>query len=188
MKIDWNKLGEERRLDKNRFYLIITGDKEFTSSKFVPVVIDDKVQMVEAQEVLNSFTDRLLRTRIANGNEIIVQCGDNNGVDAMAEVYARERDYKLNKYIADWDNNGSRAGYIRNEKLFSSVGLKENKGGIIFWDGEDSYTKNLIYLGWEFGISLRVFNYSDKRWLNKEQIENVQFEERREQLKYGRGY
>lgn len=188
MKIDWNKLGEERIKDKTRFYLIISGDKSFKPDDFITMVVNDTVSTVEAQDMVDAFADRLLRTRVSEGFEILVKCGDNAGADTMAANYARSKDYNLQQFHANWDENGSRAGYIRNERLFSSIGLKEHKGGIIFWNGEDPYTKNMIYLGWEFGISLRVYNYVEKRWLKKEEIDTVQNDERVVQLQYGRGF
>lgn len=188
MKIDWSKLGEERIKDKTRFYLIISGDKGFKPDDFITMASEESVQTVEAQEMVNAFTDRLLRTRLSDGFDILVKCGDNAGTDAMAASYAESKGYSLQRFTANWEGNGNRAGYMRNESLFSSIGLKEHKGGILFWNGEDPYTKNMIYLGWEFGISLRVYNYVEKRWLKKDEIEKIQNDERMVQLHYGRGF
>lgn len=187
MAIDWAKLGEERQKDKTRFYVIIGGDKEFTHDTLIPVVVNDMVQMANGDEILFHFADRLLRKRVDEDYEIIVFCGDNNGVDQMAVRYANEKGYDLREYRANWDALGNKAGYERNSNMFTHIGLKPNKGGLIFWNGENAYTKNLIYLGWECGVSLRVYNYREKRWFTQDEIRDIQEEERRVQLSYGRG-
>lgn len=186
MKIDWKLLEENRIKDKTRFYLIISGDKDFTQSSFVPVVVNEQVSLMEAQDVVARLTDGMLKSRVENKFEIIVNCGDNQGADLMANIYANSRQYECKTFKADWDNYGNKAGYLRNQSLFTHVGLHEHKGGVIFWDGEDSYTRNLIFLGWEYGVPLRVFNYKLKRWLKKDEIEEVQDQERRVQARYGR--
>lgn len=187
MAIDWSKLGEERQLDKRRFYLIIGGDKEFTENTLIPVVVNDMVQMANGDEILYHFADRLLRKRVSEGFEIRVYCGDNNGVDRLAMRYANERNYQLSEYKANWDALGNKAGYERNSNMFTHIGLKQNNGGLIFWNGENTYTRNLIYLGWECGVPLRVYNYRTKKWLSEEEVKDIQEEERRVQLSYGRG-
>lgn len=187
MGIDWKKLGEQRQLDKTIFYLIISGDKEFKSDVLIPMTVDEKIQMIDGETVLFHFADRLLRKRVAEGFKIIVYCGDNNGADQMAVKYANIRDYGLSEYKANWELKGNKAGYERNSNMFTHIGLKPNNGGLIFWNGSNIYTRNLIYLGWECGVPLRVYNYKDKKWLSQEEIEEIQMEERRIQLSYGRG-
>lgn len=188
MAIDWNKLGEERQRDKNRFYIIIDGDKEFNSETLIPLVVNDMVQMIDGETVLFEFTDRLLRKRVKDGFEIMVFTGDNNGVDQLAVKYANTRGYSISEYHANWDFNGNKAGYMRNSNMFSHVGMKPNNGAILFWDGENKYTRNLIYLGWECGVSLRVYNYKKKAWVSEKEVESIQMDERRVQLGYGRGF
>lgn len=188
MKIDWAELDKQRILDKNRFYVIISGDKSLNENSFIPVLINDSVQLTEAETVVFTAIDNMLKTRIANGNEIYVLCGDNSGSDMFGYKYASQKDYEVIQYFADWDGNGSRAGYIRNESMFARAGIKQNKGCILFWDGEDPFTKNMIYLGWEFGIPVRVFNYKTSKWLKKDEIEEIQMAERRVQAGYRRGF
>lgn len=65
--------------------------------------------------------------------------GGARGVDSIAIQYGRENDIVLDIYMADWEQFGKSAGYIRNMKM------GENADSLIcFWDGVSRGTANMI--------------------------------------------
>ena len=184
--MDWERLSEELRADKNRFYLVLSGDKGFKSDDYFSMSVKGQIVMLSGYDVFKAFVLKLLANRISAGNEIRFVSGDNNGTDAMTESLASEMQLDVYKYVADWDKNGSKAGFVRNEEMFFKVGSKPNKGAILFWNGTDVYTRNLIFQAYIFGTPCRVYNYVTKRWLSTDEIEDIQFEERQKQINYKR--
>ena len=67
-------------------------------------------------------------------------------------------DYDDYIFEADWNTNGKKAGFIRNEDLFSFVGKRPNKGCILMWNGEDSITLHMIWLAYVYNISKCLLN------------------------------
>lgn len=182
--MNWKKLNEERVADKNRFYLVLSGDKEWEPDGYSYLSVNGQVEAVLNYTVFKIFVLTLLKGRIEKGNEIRFVSGDNRGTDAMTEALACEMGIDVYRYIADWDTNGKKAGFVRNEEMFFSIGTKQNKGCILFWNGENNYTRNQIYQAYLFGAPCRVYNYVLKRWLTKEEIEGIQFQERQKQISY----
>lgn len=54
--------------------------------------------------------------------------GGARGADRLGERYARERDYNLKVFNADWEKKGRRAGMIRNIEM-----LKYSTHCLVFW-------------------------------------------------------
>lgn len=186
--MDWTKLSEERIADKNRFYLVLSGDKEWKPDDYSYMSVNGHVEAILNYTVFKIFVLTLLKKRLEEGNEIRFVSGDNRGTDAMTEALACELGFDVYRYIADWDSNGKKAGFVRNEEMFFKVGSKENKGCILFWNGENHYTRNQIYQAYLFGTPCRVYNYVTKKWLSKEEIEGIQFSERQKQIGFKRGH
>ncbi|MFB6375574.1 MAG: SLOG family protein [Bradymonadaceae bacterium] len=68
-----------------------------------------------------------------------ILCGDADGVDQLAQRYARERDIELDVFEADWENYGKAAGPRRNSEM---VGRGEAL--VALWDGESNGTQDTI--------------------------------------------
>lgn len=77
--------------------------------------------------------------------------GGARGVDAHGEQWARARGHQVERFEANWNVWGKRAGMIRNRKMAQACAL-----GLIFWDGESRGTKNMIDLLHEFKRPYRV--------------------------------
>jgi len=71
--------------------------------------------------------------------KITIVSGHCRGVDSLAERYAKENDYKLDIFPADWEKYGRAAGPIRNEKMVASAQVV-----LALWDYKSKGTKNLI--------------------------------------------
>lgn len=186
MGVDFQRVMEERYKDKEIFYLILSGDKEFEQGGFTFMVVDEAVRPVFYEDLLSSVVDSMLDKVIKSGKKIVMVVGDNNGADHIAENYGNHKDYDVFKFIAHWDTVGKRAGYDRNEEMFFFIGRRPNKGAVLFWNGENLYTRNLIYQAYMFSTTVKVYNYVQKRWLSKDEIEAIQEEERKAQLQFNK--
>lgn len=95
---------------------------------------------------------------IKSHDEIIIVHGAANGVDTLAEEYAKERQIKYMGIPAQWDKHGKGAGPIRNTEL-----LKHGDELIAFIDSENSKgTLNMINQAKEAGIDVKVIDITDE--------------------------
>lgn len=184
--VDWKKLGEEHNADKNRFYVVLSGDKAFKRDEYIVAVIGGNVVSTPAQDLFALVADKLLCKAKENYAEVRVIVGDNHSTDDIATTYAMHNDFDVYAYEADWEGKGSKAGFERNEQMFVHVGRREHKAAILFWDGEDYVTRNLIYQAYNYCVPVRVYNYKLKRLLTSQEVNDIQLDERQKQMKYGK--
>ena len=92
------------------FRLIVAGGRDFNN-----------------YPALASSLDRLLKNVC---DDIQIVCGMARGADRLGERYAKEHDYRIRYFPADWDSDGRSAGFRRN------VRMAENADALVaFWDG-----------------------------------------------------
>lgn len=106
-------------------------------------------------ELLKQKMDKILAGKVRNNEEIIIISGTARGADKLGERYAREKGYKIERYPANWDKYGKRAGYIRNEQM-----AKVADACVCFWDEQSKGTKHMIDLANQYKLALRVINYN----------------------------
>ena len=106
-------------------------------------------------ELLKQKMDKILADKVRNNEEIIIISGTARGADKLGERYAREKGYKVERYPANWDKYGKRAGYIRNEQM-----AKVADACVCFWDEQSKGTKHMIDLAKRYKLALRVINYN----------------------------
>lgn len=70
---------------------------------------------------------------------IIILSGCCKGADELGEMYAEERGFGIERYPAQWNQYGKRAGVVSNRKMAEAADLI-----ICFWDGKSKGTKNMI--------------------------------------------
>ena len=83
-----------------------------------------------------------------------VVSGGANGADKLGERFAKEWEYPIKRFPADWEKYGKSAGYIRNEEM-----AKYANALIAFWDGGSKGTKHMIDLAHKHGLKVIVVNY-----------------------------
>ena len=88
-------------------------------------------------ELLKKVCDKIIRK--LSPSSVTIISGAARGADSLGERYANERNYKLEKYPADWNRYGKSAGYRRNERMAKIADV-----GIGFWDGRSKGTKHMI--------------------------------------------
>ena len=86
--------------------------------------------------------------------EIHIVSGGARGADALAERYADEYHYKKDIFLADWDNDGKAAGYIRNTKMHEFIKNQPNRICVCFWDGSSRGTAHNFELCKKYNTKL----------------------------------
>lgn len=103
--------------------------------------------------LLREKVDKILIDKRAS-HKIVIISGCARGADTLALRYASENVLDVEKYPADWDQYGKKAGYIRN------VEMAENANALIaFWDGQSKGTKHMIDIATEKNLPIRVIRY-----------------------------
>jgi hypothetical protein len=114
--------------------LIIAGSRNFTDYK----------KLAEA-------CDQLLQDQT---NIEIVSGAYYRGADKLGMKYAKERNYKLTEFPADWNRYGRAAGPKRNEQM-----AKYADALMAFWDGKSRGTKHMIDMANNTGLKIRIISY-----------------------------
>ena len=116
------------------FKVIIAGGRDFSN-----------------YELLKTKLDKIL----SNINQPIqIVSGTANGADTLGERYAKERNYQIKQFPANWNTYGKRAGYLRNEQM-----AKYADACVCFWDYKSRGTKHMIDLASSHDLKLRVIKY-----------------------------
>ena len=175
--IDFKKLQEKIDNEKDIFYILVSGDKDFQEDTYHTVIRNKMVASLSAKEIVEEVLNKVV-SKVNETCEVVnLVTGDNYGTDSLVVSYATEKDLDVLIYQAHWEELGSKAGYDRNEEMFQKVSLKNHKRSIIFWDGLKPYTLNLIYQAFVFGVKCNVYDYKAKRWLTSSELNEIQLSE-----------
>ena len=85
--------------------------------------------------------------------------GTAKGADKIGEEFSYNYNITVKQFPADWDNYGSRAGYIRNEQM-AKYASEEGYIGVLIalWDGKSKGTKNMIDNANKYGLKTFIFD------------------------------
>ena len=86
--------------------------------------------------------------------QIVIVSGGARGADKLAERYAKERNYKMDVYLADWEKHGKRAGMLRNKEMANICDCV-----VAFWDGESRGTKQMIEYSQSINKKVRIVKF-----------------------------
>lgn len=81
----------------------------------------------------------------------VVLSGTARGADRLGERYASERGIAVERYPAQWDVYGKRAGYLRNQEMAERADAL-----VAFWDGVSPGTRHMIDLARRQGLRVWV--------------------------------
>ena len=121
------------------FYLLIAGSRTFND-----------------YSLLKKKCDHLLKKQTG---KIHIVSGGARGADALAEQYAREKNFELHVFPANWDKHGKAAGFIRNEEMHRFIAQFNKRGCVCFWDGKSKGTAHNFKLCDKYNTQLRVINF-----------------------------
>ena len=119
----------------------IIGTRTFTDYKLFSSYCDQEL-------------DKILTRPGVKLTDIVIASGGAPGTDAMAERYARVREYDTLIRRAKWGLYNKQAGPIRNTRL-----MKDCHTVIAFWDGKSKGTGNAISLAQAMKKPVTVINY-----------------------------
>lgn len=103
-------------------------------------------------KLLKTKMDYLLANRA--DEDITILCGLARGADKLGERYAKEHNYEIEYYPADWNTYGRNAGYIRNEQMAQNADVL-----VAFWDGKSRGTQHMINLARKYNLDIRVVKF-----------------------------
>lgn len=117
------------------FKVIICGGREF-----------------EDYELLKKACDFYLAKKFETGEKIVIVSGGARGADSLGEKYAEERGLEVQRFPADWNKYGKRAGYLRNKQM-----AEVSNACIAFLSsyGENKGTKMMISIAREKKLLVR---------------------------------
>ena len=99
---------------------------------------------------LRSFCNKVL----INKKDIEIISGKARGADSLGEKFAKENNYQIVEFPADWNKFGKKAGYIRNEDMAEYADAL-----IAFWNKRSAGTKNMIDIARNSGLPVRICYY-----------------------------
>ncbi len=117
--------------------IIIAGGRDFNDYELLRKeclrIISDKVQRMGYKTIPRE--------------KVTIISGTAKGADTLGEKFSAEFNLGLEKFPADWTNDGKAAGPIRNKKMldYALADPEDYEGMLIaFWDGKSSGTANMI--------------------------------------------
>ena len=106
---------------KDEKYVLIEGCRDFNDYRRAKQYIDFCISNIRSQYEI---------TRISGGAR---------GADALGEQYADENEFKVKRYLPDWEKYGRAAGPRRNKIMVDAADYI-----ICFWDGESRGTGSTV--------------------------------------------
>lgn len=95
------------------------------------------------------LVEQELKKIISQDDEII--SGGANGVDELAEIFAKKYKIKLTIFKAEWSRYGKKAGYLRNKEIWKYCDF-----GIVFWDGKSKGAQHSFKLAKELNKKIII--------------------------------
>lgn len=77
--------------------------------------------------------------------------GGARGVDCLGEEWARRNGIPVRRFPADWERDGKRAGFLRNEQMADCA-----EALIAVWDGRSPGTKHMIEIAKKRGLKMFI--------------------------------
>ena len=88
-------------------------------------------------------------------SNIEIVSGGATGADQLGERYAAEKDYKLQRFPADWKTYGRAAGHIRNKKMADYA-----ESLILFWDGKSPGSGSMLKAAKKKKLKINIVKFS----------------------------
>ena len=122
---------------EKKLKVIIAGGRDFSNYKILKQTCDNILQ-------------NLTKIEIVSGAHY-------KGADKLGEQYAKERNYQLAKFPANWNTYGRAAGPKRNKQMANYADVL-----IAFWDGKSKGTSNMINEAKRANLSVTIIYYESQ--------------------------
>ena len=119
--------------------LIVAGTRNFDNYEFLKSSLDEFIDLHTLGDI--------------NPGVVIIS-GMAKGADLLGVQYAKERNYQLEEFPADW-TKGRSAGPQRNLRMAKSA-----NACVVFWDGKSKGTENMISIAKRHELKLQVVHYN----------------------------
>lgn len=131
-----------------KYRIIIAGGRDFDNYTKLKEVLSEYILDICLE---SNNADLPIKIEIVSGKA--------RGADSLGEAFAREFDYDVVEFPADWNKYGKSAGPIRNREM-AKYAAEADKGVLFaFWDGESKGTKNMIDLAIDYGLEGHIIRY-----------------------------
>lgn len=126
--------------------ILICGGRDFADYKLLKEKTDYHVKIAK-------------ETNHRQGVEIVA--GGAKGADTLAEKYAKERHYGTSIFPAWWQEDGKKAGALRNIKMAKYLVESDDTQVFViaFWDGISKGTKHMIDTAKKRNLPLYIYKY-----------------------------
>jgi len=104
--------------------------------------------------LLTSAMYGLLKMEMISGIEVEIVSGTTKGADQLGEAFAKEHNYPIKQFPADWNTHGKKAGYLRNKQMAEYADIL-----VAFWNGESKGTKSMIELAEKNGLTVEIVRF-----------------------------
>jgi len=143
--------------------LIIAGSRDFSNPELLDREVDTYLEEILKKECgIDLVSDGegnwfWANWELQEGVEsedlpVEIVSGGAKGADRLGEAYAKSRDYKVKKFIPDWEKHKKSAGYIRNEEMAKYA------THCICFDLGTKGTGHMISLANKYKLGLKVIN------------------------------
>lgn len=94
----------------------------------------------------------------------VIVSGGARGADTLGERYAKEHGVKLIRFLAEWEKDGVKAGYIRNTRM-AEYASKTSAGILLaFWNGRSRGTRDMIDKARQRGMKVHIVRYAEEKF------------------------
>lgn len=132
--------------------IIIAGGRDFED--YGALKMETLAAIKEVNMKING-TDKI------NQNEITIISGCARGADSLGIRFAEDFHLQLEKFPAQWDKYGNKAGYLRNQEMAKFASSSEDAYGVLiaFWDGKSKGTNHMINIAKKVKLEVMVIDY-----------------------------
>lgn len=118
------------------YKLIVAGSRKYDDARYAFSVLE---------KILKTLPD----------TDIVIVSGGAKGADTIGEQFAKSKGLQTEILIPDWDGQGKKAGYMRNESM-----AKISQGLCAFWNGESPGTKHMLSLAHKYKLNIHLEIYT----------------------------
>lgn len=124
-------------------------EESLSKPKSIKVIIAGGRDFIDFQ-----LLESVLLNHCDNDNLYSLVLGGAKGADYLGLKFAHDYNVHYQMFLADWDNHGKRAGFLRNEQMGNHADEL-----IAFWDGESRGTKHMIDYMTNLGKPVTIIRY-----------------------------